>query len=575
MAAECKVPAPDDYRLTVSFDKEKYFLGENVLAHFSVENIGKKDFDVDSGSDYNSAPRHVRFKVTAVGPDGAVAEDPYPNPFCSGGIGGPGVVKPGDSFQRSIPLVRYCFFDKPGTYKISISHDLGWNLKDKMPKAVGQVTLLMPTAAEAIRVVDKMYKLPDAGQRSVSSRGEYQDFTALSYPVYLPTLLQRSQTSSLAKQALIGIASIATTEATRALIGLAHSKNAVIAFDAASLLCLRLPDPQWTGRLGRRDIFEDPRNLERLRLVKRSWNADLAPQVRAIARDLLTSADVSHIARGAFMLECIGTTDDVRALTRALDKALLQTKQMKLEEDVYPRPRGAVAELMRAGKILGENEGVVSSRPTSPGQAAMFLTAIGSNPKYRPSGWKEQYMRLFKSDIPYLRELTLVNLPLPPQFPVNQNITDLLLDKNVDVRIAACELIDRANLTDMKQPLLANVRQAKEDWHLRAAVNSSVKLGCFRQAVEIMVSRLDEPGMLEPMLQHLQGTVDGDQGAAFDREPAKNAGAKIKPFWQELLKNHGHVLQSGGRFKIGAPYLKADLFPDGYHFYLSDGKLWP
>ncbi len=61
-----KLQAPSHYKLSLNFDKPEYFLGENAIMHFCVQNTGDKPIAIDYGSDYRFAPRALRFKVKAV-----------------------------------------------------------------------------------------------------------------------------------------------------------------------------------------------------------------------------------------------------------------------------------------------------------------------------------------------------------------------------------------------------------------------------------------------------------------------------------------------------------------------------
>src|SRR5262245_42329080 len=86
---------PKQARVTLSFDKEEYFLGENILAHFCVENTGQKRFHINLGGDYRRAPCPMRFWVMATDEKGQEVPDPNPAGFCMGGISSSPRVEPG------------------------------------------------------------------------------------------------------------------------------------------------------------------------------------------------------------------------------------------------------------------------------------------------------------------------------------------------------------------------------------------------------------------------------------------------------------------------------------------------
>jgi hypothetical protein len=78
---------PEGARVSLQFDEPRYYLGENFLGHFIVENVGTKPFSISVGGDYRGAARATRFKVSAVDADGKPVVDPYPGDFNMGGLG--------------------------------------------------------------------------------------------------------------------------------------------------------------------------------------------------------------------------------------------------------------------------------------------------------------------------------------------------------------------------------------------------------------------------------------------------------------------------------------------------------
>src|SRR5439155_18188934 len=103
--ANAKRPVPVGAKVTLELDRREYFLGENVLIHFILENAGDRPFEADFGGDYRGATRHLRFKVTATDESGHVAEDPDTSEWCCGGLGGGRKLNPTDKFTQSLPLI--------------------------------------------------------------------------------------------------------------------------------------------------------------------------------------------------------------------------------------------------------------------------------------------------------------------------------------------------------------------------------------------------------------------------------------------------------------------------------------
>src|ERR1022692_689857 len=79
-------PVPAGAKITLELDKQEYFLGENILLHFVVANVGQEPFSIKVGGDYRGAHRSLRFKITATDEKGQVVADPNPSTFNMGGI---------------------------------------------------------------------------------------------------------------------------------------------------------------------------------------------------------------------------------------------------------------------------------------------------------------------------------------------------------------------------------------------------------------------------------------------------------------------------------------------------------
>ncbi|KKL24371.1 hypothetical protein LCGC14_2415990, partial [marine sediment metagenome] len=155
----------DGVKLQLVLDKDEFFLGENVLLHYRISNGGDAPFTIDMGGDGRTpgANRPLRFKVVATDARGKAVEDPFPAPMNMGGHGGPRKLKPGEVFWESLALMRYCDFQKPGTYTVRVYHDLGWDgalsyrnlLKNALPAgpvtapiAEIRIKLIMPAEAQ-------------------------------------------------------------------------------------------------------------------------------------------------------------------------------------------------------------------------------------------------------------------------------------------------------------------------------------------------------------------------------------------------------------------------------------------
>ncbi len=407
---ESSRPVPEHARVGVLLDRKQYFLGENMVIHFFVENCGHEGFSIELGGDYRGASRHLRFSVTATDTQGQEVPDPDPSGFCMGGLGGNLGVKPGEKHIESLPLLRYCRFEKAGVYRLRVAHDFGWRStkERKLPVAEATITLVEPNAEQARKVVEEMYLRKENGDRQPVSA----DFSTLAYPVYLPLLVPRAAKGD--EHALEALGNIPTPEATAALIRLLDHKDAAFARQAAQTLNLRLPDPQLDGKIGGRNPFENAHEAHRRWLCERSWRPEFAPAVRKAGRELLlVRVDRVSLDCGAFILECLGEKEDLPSLAKALDWAVFRRNKQPLEEGIYPRPRGACQELLRTARMMSQRGISPPIPPRSSGEMILFATSIGARPQFRPADWEAIYARLLQAELPFVREVGLSNLPLP------------------------------------------------------------------------------------------------------------------------------------------------------------------
>jgi hypothetical protein len=563
-AAEKNQGVPAQARVSVEIDKKEYYLGENVLLHFCIENSGAEPFTIELGGDYRGASRHLRFHVQALDAEGKLCADPDPSGFCMGGLGHSPAIKSGQKHYESIPLLRYRRIDKPGVYKIQVSHDLGWSETPdrKLPVAETTITFVKPSEVQARKLVEAMFEQSGSdAQTSGKKSAPYADFSALRDPVYLPILLERAREKS--EPALIGIGSIASTAATEALIQLAKHDDPQFALSVAQTLNMRLPDPQLYGQLPGRNPFLNDHLDSRRWLVNQSWRARMTNDVANLAPRFLARADRAGMECGAYMLQCAGRKEDVPHLIRALDREIAAAAQRPLEDKVYPRPRGACGELLRAARVLSARFGQEPLTIDTPGQAVVFLCAVGRTESFRPDGWERQYARLLQHEVAYVREVALDNLPLPAPEPLLKLLPGLITDKDIDVQIAACHVAEKIKRAELKEPVLKVLATAREHWQFNAASNAASALGAHWERLEILVSRLDEVVMTQECLSNLLTTVVDNVGGwsgPSDKWTAADA-RTCKARWVRFLQEHGKTLKAGNRFKRDDPAITPDLFP--------------
>src|SRR5262249_46251094 len=143
----------------------------------------------------------------------------------------------------------------------------------------------------------------------------------------------------------------------------------------------------------------------------------------------------------------------------------------------------------------------------TPGELILFTTAVRAREKYRPAGWEKVFVKALRHELPYVREVALESLPLPPPKAARALLPRLLGDSNIDVQIAACKVAEKLKAREFTPAVLAALRAAKEQWHLYAANNAAHALGTERERVRIFVSRLDDETVAAWCRGHLVSSV--------------------------------------------------------------------
>ena len=516
----------------------------------------------------------MRFKVTATDADGNEMPDPDPNPFCMGGIGCSPKLKPGESWYQSLQLWRYRRIEKPGKYTIRAKHDFGWEESEgrKFPEGEVTIELKEPSEEQAEKIVGEMLVAgPDRGWSYGEKRTKlFADFLSLQHPAYLPALARRMTGTNV--QVLAGVASIATPKATRVLIDHLDHKDAAYRKRIAGCLFMRLPDPQLEGKLGKRNVFHNDRESQRKRLVEKAWRDEFRKPLLEQGRLWLTAADAGTLANGAFVLECLGSKDDLPHLLKALDRGLEISTTLELEEGCYPRPRGCMQELMRAANILIARGCEITLDPKTPGEAAVMLRSLVVRKDDRPKGWVEAAEGQLGHPIAYIRELALQSATVPLPAGYREKLPGLLRDRDLDVRIQACSLAARSEDKTLLADVLGVVRTESDDMALGTAYSAAQGLGGGYEALEVVVSRLPDTNVMGECMGFLCDLTGG--GGRSGTLNSIGEGVRLKARWGKFLSEHEQEIREGRKFKLAEPPVTADLFPASMWFHVK-GKVWP
>ena len=562
-------PTPPGVRVVLSAAKPSFFLGENVLVDYCLENGSTAPVAISVGGDYRGASRSQRFKAMVTDARGQVLPDPDPRGGSLGGVGTSLTLAPGARWCQSLPLMRYARIDDAGIYTVRATHDLGWP-KEQAPEGTVTVTLRMPNALEADTVVSSTAALPSPSGTVMGQLSKpYRDYTTLRYGVYLTPLTRLARGGTA--DAAAGIGAIPLPEATRVLIDLLASADRAVAAAAVQQLAMRLPDPEFDGVVGHRSPFVDGTEDTRRYLIRTGWRPEFAADVRAAAHNWLASSVVQDVVQGAFMIEAVGTADDAADLAAALGRALERTVTLPFETGVYPRPRGAMQELLRAADALAAR-GYLPSTADDPGQEALWLASFGRGA--RPAGWDLRMAGLLSHRIAYMRELALTKLPADAPAALLASAGPALQSSDMDLRIAALDLIKRARLVAYRQPVAAIVRTATDFMFMNFARNTLRDLGGTWDLLQIMAARVAEPeigrDMLGPLVDLLEG-VTGWGGGPIEANEAPALSAR----WTAFLDAHRAAIEAGAKISFSDPGVTPDLVPRSWTLHRRGRPDWP
>jgi hypothetical protein len=567
-------PVPAGARVSLEFDRDTFFLGENVLIHFCLQNVGKEPFQYNTGGDYRGASRALRFKVTALDEHNVEAEDPDPSGICRGGIGGTTTLEPGKRRYWSLRLMRYRRIDEPGTYTIEAYHRFGWTAGAGVPLPIGtaKVRFVMPTPEQARQVVRDMRAMKkEKEQRGRDQKAKpFADFSALQYTVYLPILLPDAQKGD--EDALEGIGSIPTPEATKALVGLLGHPEEAFRLQAAQALSLRLPDPRIERTVAVRGILSDPLATRR-RLVEKTWRSEFAPEVLAKGREFLVQENRKLQKCGALIMRCFGGKADLGFVVRALDTVAVRPADPPRWPSIQFPPYDPCSEFVRALGFLYENGARPSATPATPGEAIAFVVALQCLDDFRPEGWQATCERLLTHPNAHVRKATIERLPGPPSDAVTALLPKLLNDPELSVAIYACRYVGEFNVEAVRRHVLRIVAATKDKWRLRAACRAAYRSGARLEMLRTLASRLEEEGKAgrdcHGWLIHY--TINYMSMTSKDTMPT-GAGKGLKASWTRFLADHAEAIREGRWFEVGAPELTPDLLAPGQELGGKAGK---
>jgi HEAT repeat protein len=582
-AEQQKAPRKPGARVTLTPQRREYFLGENILVHYRLENAGTEPVRYEKGGFYPALRRNDGYRITAAllddkGRPTGESAPVIPGPANFGGPVTHWELAPGGVYEQTLYLPRYLRFEKPGRYRIRVANVVRLEPEKELSAGETTITLKLPTTAEALAVYRRMKLLPAGPVAGPGERTdtEIADFEALRHPVYLPILGKRAAWAD--ENALAGLGQIETAEATTALVKLIGRALSEGDLDFALLAYRqvegRLPNPRWY-RYEKDNPAARQQDAGRRAFVERVWRPEFATGLRQLAARLARDPKARGLGAISYICECVGVADDLPDLMRGYTKAIEATRTLPFETHQYFRPRGAAYGYRFATRELLLRGARPPVAPRTPGEAAVFFIALADRKDFRPPGWQGEAVRWLKDQTPYLREFALEHMPEPVPAAALDLLPGLLTDDYIDLQIAACHMARKHPRPAFRQPLLQVLHTGKEEHLLNAATAAGPPCGITNdQIMEVWLGRLgnDDLGG-EGVVRLLLMVLDDNQGRSQHQlDDATRATTVAR--WRRFIEQNRPRLRRGQRFHIGDPEITPDLFPPGFQFH-HKGQLWP
>jgi hypothetical protein len=558
-----------------------YFLGENVLLHYHLENTGDTPFKLSVGGDYRGGTRAHRFKVSATDAQGRPVADPSPVQWDMGGLSPMATLTNGASWDEQVWLVRYCRFEEPGTYTVRVFHDLGLGPKrDHDPRELTTtIHFKAPTEAEARELVAAMLKPSHDSGTTWGKRGRsVPDFGVLRHPAYLPALKDLARSGS--SEALRGIDGIITVEATKFLADWQAEATALRqdqqATDSAGIAQALAAGNYLLKRLSKANVsrsawgMEGKEEQEKLdQRFRQTWRPEFAKPIIDSALFLLSQTNREAIRLACAELASLGKPENVPAMLKTLDFAVAHTTDLYRGDHGYPQPVSVCSDL--AGLIESLMPPGNPTAPDSPGKALLFARSLGRRTNDQ-AAWEQPAVALLHDPLPFLRAQTLASLPEQLPKRVADLIATLMQDPDVTVQKQAFNVAERMDRPEHRDIALKVLAVAKDHWLFESADRLARKHEAGFECAEIWVQRfdekLDEPGPEAMAFYAIQSlwaiTTGGHVSGSFNSRENHTA---YKTRWAKFLADHKQELKAGRQFKLGEGGLTKDLLTDGMEYY--------
>lgn len=548
---------PAGLKVQLVSNRTEFFLGESVLLHYRIENTGADTVRISTGGDYRGSTRPDRFVVTAVSETGMTVDDPTPlmRNF-GGGLMPRGDIQPGGEWFEDVAVQEYCRFDAPGTYTIRAFHDLGYGPQRTNDPRNAELTIKLraPSEADARGILEENEKASSYSGRSAGKKGESRlDYPCIRWPTFLRPLQERAQGGD--EQALKGLASIRTADASRALLALLDHTNVAFAAKAAALIEPRLPHPE--------SAFAGPWGAQRRQFViTNAWSEALSKDVRAYCVRVLAGTEREDFLTASKLLSLVGTTGEISSLRLALEVAVAGTNAAYQFEIHYPAPIRAADALLGAALVIHSNLDVAASETLSPGDVLLFIARHGGGDKTLSAEEEAVFARALQHPLPYVRMKALEGLPQTFSPAISGLVLARMTDAYEGVQTYAFETARRMNDPRHRDAALGVLKTARNEWLLRAAHDIAIKNDARYEAATLWAGRIAPPKDMNDYFPHevirhlFDLVVGGNVGANLETPKDADSARTMREQWLAFLEKQRAAISEGGHFKI------ADL-PEG------------
>jgi DNA-binding transcriptional LysR family regulator len=295
----------------------------------------------------------------------------------------------------------------------------------------------------------------------------------------------------------------------------------------------------------------------------------ILPRVVARFRRELPRVDLRIEPAGA--ADPIAAVADGRADLAFLSTAKHDHRTEAAETDLYPVPRGACQELLRAGEVLVARGLAPATASRTAGEIALWLVALKRGA--RPSGWEGELGRAMKDATAYVRQIAMEYAPDSVPAALVPAVAANLAHADQDVVVAAAELAQRAKLASIV-PQVLKAMSKPVGLRLNIVSRAAYLLGARFDRARILVGRLSDKAAFDEALSELLDVLEYS-GRSSNGQPSDAERAAVQARWKAFVALHRGDIEAGRKLPLNHPSVSADLVPPNWKLGRRDGTQWP